>query len=388
MNGVEPSSSSHGSSDAVDADPSGRERPHSPPPVADVQGNPLTPARRRWRRVTGAILGIGLGVSLPILGGGCGLTLRPDVRERLETIEAKALETQLSALLEIGPRAMADAVATEKTLDFFRSRLEEYGYLVTEHVTTFDVLLGEGGERRLVENPTGENRVVNLYAELQGTEEPNRVVEIGAHYDTVPNVLGADDNGTGVIGVLEVARVLADHKPRRTIRFCFFGGEEGGLYGSTFHVASFEEDDRREEGIVVLEMIGYATDAEDSQDAPIRIPLIASLPYVGNFILVVGNMGSGGIGNLYEKAIDAYVEELPYYSANRIGGFFGDAARSDHSPYWRAGYRGIMVTDTANFRNPHYHQKSDTINTINFEFMQGAVRAAAACLVHWADGDG
>lgn len=340
--------------------------------------------RRRWR---GVALAFGLAlIAVAGLAGGCGLTRRPHVVERVEDVTASRLRESLAALLEIGPRPMGDDEATDATLAFFRTRLESYGYEVVQREVRFDIEPAEEG-RFLRTSAEGEHRVVNLFAELRGTEEPDRVLDLGAHYDSVPGSPGADDNGTGVIGVLEVARILAGYEPKRTVRFCFFGGEEAGLIGSHFHVASFEQDPRREEGIFVLEMIGYASSEPDSQDAPIRVPLIASLPYVGDFILVVGNMASGGLGNLFEHSIDAYTPELPYYSANRIGGFFADAARSDHSPYWASGYRGVMITDTANFRNPNYHRHTDTLETVDFEFMERVVRAAAAAVVHWADDD-
>jgi hypothetical protein len=138
------------------------------------------------------------------------------------------------------------------------------------------------------------------------------------------------------------------------------------------------------DGLLNLEMIGFFSEEPDSQDAPIRIPIIASLPTTADFILVAGNFDSGGLGNIYERCIDRYVPELKYYSANRIAGFFADAARSDHSSYWDADLRGIMISDTSEFRNHHYHRPSDTIETINFEFHSRVTQAAAATMVEWA----
>jgi len=207
---------------------------------------------------------------------------------------------------------------------------------------------------------------------------------VGAHYDTVRNCPGADDNGSGVAGVLEIARVLVDHRPERTVRMCFFAAEEVGLVGSRAHVERILADSsRRVDGLLDLEMIGYRVHEQGSQDAPVRIPLIASIPQQGDFILVAGNFQSGGLGNIFEGCVDRYVPGLKYFSANRIAGFFGDAARSDHYPYWQAGLRGIMLTDTANFRNPHYHRRTDTIDTIDFEFLCAVSRATAAALIEW-----
>lgn len=301
---------------------------------------------------------------------GCGVTPLAPVQERVDEISVTSVRRALEELVALGPRYAGDSIKTEFALSFITERLESYGYEVRF----------EPGEFTIDDVPQ-----VNVIAELRGSEEPNVICEIGAHYDTVEGSPGADDNGSGVIGVLEVARVLAGAPVARTIRFCFFSAEETGLDGSRAHVEqALERTDESIDGILVLEMIGYATDEENSQDAPIRVPVIASLPYTGDFICVVGNFSSGGIGNIFEACADAYTPELPYYSANRIGGFFADAARSDHSPYWEAGLRGIMLTDTANFRNPHYHRESDTVDKINFDFMTAVTRAAAATMLHWA----
>jgi hypothetical protein len=117
----------------------------------------------------------------------------------------------------------------------------------------------------------------------------------------------------------------------------------------------------------------------------VRIPLILSPPDVGNFIVVVGNWSSGGLGNRFESAIDRYVPELDYFSLNRLGGFLKDAVRSDHYPYWEADLKGLMITDTANFRNPHYHRPSDTPETLDPLFLRNVARAAAATMMEWAE---
>jgi hypothetical protein len=109
-----------------------------------------------------------------------------------------------------------------------------------------------------------------------------------------------------------------------------------------------------------------------------------SPPTTGNFIAVVGNFRSGGLGNRFERAAKDYVPALPYFSANRVGGLFRDALRSDHKPYWDEGYRAIMLTDTANFRNPHYHRASDTPDTLNFTFLRRVTQAVAATLLSWS----
>ncbi|MCP4376968.1 MAG: M28 family peptidase, partial [bacterium] len=181
------------------------------------------------------------------------------------------------------------------------------------------------------------------------------------------------------------------------IRFCLYDLEEVGLLGSREHVkllqdkADFLARDEIFDGAIVLETIGYAVAEKDTQHSPIRIPLIADPPRTGNFILVVGNFKSAHLGRDFEWAARTYADNLPYYSLNCLGGFFKDAARSDHSSYWQAGLPAVMITDTANFRNPHYHRTSDTPETLNFTFLSRVVQATVGTLLNYAqpvDNDG
>ncbi len=100
---------------------------------------------------------------------------------------------------------------------------------------------------------------------------------------------------------------------------------------------------------------------------------------------MVGNLRSGGLGNRFEHAAERYVPSLSYFSANRVGGFFRDALRSDHKPYWDKGYRAIMLTDTANFRNPHYHRATDLPDTLDYDFLYRVTQAIAATLLTWSE---
>ena len=258
-------------------------------------------------------------------------------------------------------------------ISYITSELEKYGYNVTMEKFEAAIL---GCDNQI--------KGINLFATKKGTVYPGKIIELGAHYDT-RNGPGADDNCSGVAGVLEIARALADVQTEKTIRFCFFDLEEWGLFGSRFHVSQILGSKEDFEGIFVFEMIGYATNAPNTQTTPLRIPVIFNPSKVGNFIVVAGNFNSAGLGRKFESSIDKYTDNLEYLSANIIGGFIGDAARSDHQSYWRRGMKGIMITDTANFRNPNYHQKTDTIETLNFDFMTKVVKATAATLLKCAE---
>ena len=157
-----------------------------------------------------------------------------------------------------------------------------------------------------------------------------------------------------------------------------------GLVGSRAHVAALVAQQQPPEAALVLDMVGFASNAENSQDSPVRIPLLAWVPYTGNFILDAGNWSSGWLGNLFEACIDAYTPELPYFSMNRLAGWFADSARSDHASYWAAGIDAIVLNDTAEFRNANYHKATDLPATLDAVFLRRNAQAVLATMLHWA----
>jgi len=325
------------------------------------EGRRRKPANVRSRCLLLVLLTIGVG-----LLAGC-TAVDPRIAERITWVDIDRITDHVDALTRHGPRPVHDADATQRALDYLRGQLESYGYAVIEE-----------------NHDLGAFRVRNAIATREGTD-PGRVIEVSAHYDTVATGPGADDNTSSVAGLLEIARVLSEVELGASVRFCFFGGEEIGMAGSTLHVQSLENYPGKVEGLLNLEMIGYTSFERGSQTSPVRIPFIVWPPREGDFICVVGNLRSGWIGNRFEGALGRYVSELPYYSVNRIDGFFGDAARSDHLPYWRAGIPALMLTDTAEFRNPNYHQASDTTETLDVSFLAAVTRACVATLLEWAE---
>lgn len=304
----------------------------------------------------------------------CGRTSTDSrVANLVADIKTRGVASHVEELMKIGPRPSSDAEATERTVSYIKDRLTDYGLLVQEE--PFSAVSRYSGEKV-------EHR--NLIVQLLGRDERGKVLEIGAHYDTVPGSPGADDNSSGVAAMLEIIRALSKKNFGKTLRFCFFAMEEDGLLGSRHHVRQLEERGEKIEGIIVLEMIGYTSGEPDSQKSPARIPLLFSPPRVGNFISVIGNFRSARLGSMFEDAADGYVPDLEYFSVKRLGGMFKDAGRSDHSPYWDAGMRGLMLTDTANFRNPHYHRPTDTAETLDFGFLARVARTTGAAAAAWA----
>ncbi len=308
-----------------------------------------------------------------LCGAGCTDGNRQQaVADAVKQISKGNLKTHVETLTQDGPRSVNDRQATDHTVGYIKSLLSGYGYQPMEEA------LGRDTTR------TGNsNSFFNIIAEQRGGGDSTEILELGAHYDTVDDSPGADDNTSGVAAILEIARVLSGVETLATVRFCFFALEEHGRVGSYHHVEQLRNKGEEPDGAIILEMIGYATDRPDSQATPARIPLLFSPPTTGNFIAVVGNLRSGGLGNRFERAAKQYVPALPYFSANRVGGFFKDALRSDHKPYWDAGYRAIMLTDTANFRNPHYHKASDVPDTLNYDFLHRVTQAITATLMNW-----
>ena len=194
---------------------------------------------------------------------------------------------------------------------------------------------------------------------------------IGAHYDSCDDTPGADDNASGVAGLIELARLIGKNQPDLEVEFVaytleeppFFGGHE---MGSAIHAASVAKDKERIIGVIVLEMIGYFSDEPGSQDYPTPVMKI-HYPNKGNFITVVSKWNQGAwISEL--KAGMKGTTDLPVYS------FRGPASLpgidfSDHRNYWPHGIPAAMVTNTAFYRNKTYHTPNDTADRLDYDRM-------------------
>ena len=210
--------------------------------------------------------------------------------------------------------------------------------------------------------------VENISAEIVGSTKPDEIVVVGAHYDSVHRSPGANDNGTGTAAVLEIARVLSDFKPSRTIRFVFFVNEEPPYFrtekmGSLVYA---RECANRKENIVAMmsiETIGCYSDVKGSQRYPGAFGMF--YPNTGNFISVVGDSTSR---SLTSEVIQSFRKHAKFPSEGAVVPRTIDGAGwSDHWSFWQAGYKGVMVTDTAPFRYAHYHAKTDTPDKIDFD---------------------
>ncbi len=212
---------------------------------------------------------------------------------------------------------------------------------------------------------THQNLILNLPGKLP---EKNPIL-IGAHYDSVPGSPGADDNASGVSVLLELARAIATQPGNYPIQLVAFDLEEYGLIGSNEYAKFLHEKKQKLRLMISLEMLGYCDHNSGSQNYPPGLKYL--YPNQGDYIALIGNLSI--VPDLIKishqiKSINIPCEWLPVFNK---GLMIPSTRLSDHSAFWDKGYNAIMITDTAYMRNPHYHKSSDTIHTLDLDFLSG-----------------
>ncbi|MCG8587069.1 MAG: M28 family peptidase [Pirellulales bacterium] len=263
---------------------------------------------------------------------------------------------------DIGDRNVFRYDAYMKAARYIVKQLEDVGYKPTSHVVSV----------------RGRD-TYNLEVELRGSKSPDEIIVVGAHYDSATGCPAANDNGSGVAATLAIARRFAKLKPEKTVRFVLFANEEPP-YFQTEGMGSLAYARRckaRKENIVAmlsLETIGYYSDAPGSQNYP--APLSLMYPSTGNFIGFVGDTTSA---KLVKQAIDSFRKHAKFPSeAASLPSVLQGVGWSDHWSFWQVGYPAVMVTDTAPFRYPHYHQVTDTPDKLDYERMARVVEGLEA----------
>jgi Zn-dependent M28 family amino/carboxypeptidase len=266
---------------------------------------------------------------------------------------------------DIGERNVWRYAALRRAADYIESELRQYGYFPSRQ--TYEV-------SRLP--------VDNIEATLQGSSPAAEIVVAGAHYDTVGECPGANDNGTGVAALLDLARRFAASPTQRTIRFVAFVNEEPPFFqtsgmGSVVYANAARARGDRIAGMLSLETMGYYSDERGSQQYPVEA-MRGLYPDVGNFIGLVSNEESR---ELLEAVAHAFRSRsrVPLQAAAMPAGLPG-AGWSDHWSFWQAGYPGLMVTDTAPWRYPWYHTPQDTPDKIDFDKLADVVNGLEAAL--------
>jgi len=219
--------------------------------------------------------------------------------------------------------------------------------------------------QRFAAAPGGEVR--NIEVEVKGAAQAGEIVLIGAHYDSVVGAVGANDNGSGVAAVLELARLMKDARPARTLRFVLFVNEEPPFYrsdemGSRHYAKRAKARGENVVAMLSIETVGYYSDKPGSQRYP--FPLNFFYPSTGNFIAFVSDLGSRA---LLHEAIASFRRGAQFPSEGAAApAFLPGVDWSDHWSFRKEGYPALMVTDTALYRYPHYHAPSDTPDKVDY----------------------
>lgn len=273
-----------------------------------------------------------------------GATVAPD-----EAV-VEALRADVTRLaVDLGERNLVNTPEKlRRTAEWLEQRLTSLGY-----------------EVRSQRFRAGAHEVRNLIVERRGASD--ELVIVGAHYDTAEGTPGADDNASGVAVALSLAEFFAKQDPHRTLRFIFFTNEEPPFFrastmGSEVAAKASRAANEDVKAMLALETMGSFSDEKGSQHYP--WPFSMFYPSQGNFIAFVADTTSR---ELVRDSVRVFREDakVPSEGASVPASIEG-IDWSDHGPYWRQGYVALMVTDTAPFRNPHYHRATDLPDTLDF----------------------
>ena len=283
----------------------------------------------------------------------------------------RELERHVRALAEeIGERHVWRYDALERAATYIEDSLRSSLYDVVPQAYEVDI------DHPLL--TPAQRGVHNLEVEVGGRGRADEIVVIGAHYDSIPGCPAANDNGSGVAAMLEIARLLADRTFARTLRFVAFVNEEPPFFqtsrmGSMVYAQRCRQRREKVVAMISLETIGYYSDEPASQRYP--FPFSLFYPSVGNFIGFIGNLASR---RLVRRVVSSFREHTSFpCEGAAVPGWITGIGWSDHWAFWKAGYPALMATDTALFRYPWYHTPQDTVDKIDFERMALVVAGLA-----------
>jgi hypothetical protein len=249
----------------------------------------------------------------------------------------------------------------ERNVDFQPERLEQAARFIESSFRS------AGCEPKSQWYKVGNVSCRNVECEIRGATRPGEVVIVGAHYDSVPESPGADDNASGVAAVLALAREFAGAKPARTLRFMGFANEEPPYFwheamGSRVYAKRCRQQGDRVTAMLSIESVGFYSTVAKSQKYPAGLGLL--YPSTGNFVAFVGNVFSRSLVHETLRTFRS-VPTLPSLGAavpNAVPG----VGWSDHWSFWQEGFPGIEITDTAPYRNPYYHTAMDTPERLDY----------------------
>lgn len=207
----------------------------------------------------------------------------------------------------------------------------------------------------------------NLEVTREGDMRQGEILLVGAHFDSVMGSPGANDNASGVAALLEISRKFAAIAPAMTVRFVAFANEESPFFRSDQQGSMVYAKSARDRGddirlMVSLETIGWYSNLPDSQSYPPLFKLF--YPDRANFVGIVSDFRSRATMRRLAEAFRAH-SDFPVQTVATFR-FVPGVSWSDHRSFWRYGYRGVMITDTAPYRYPHYHAMSDTPDKLTY----------------------
>lgn len=305
----------------------------------------------------------------------------PDIADIVAQVDSVRMFNDLSYIASDIRHYQTNPTHLEAVKDFIEDRFSTNGLQTYRQPLT-------------VENYSAHN----IIGRLPGMKDESVTYIVDAHFDSVDDAPGADDNGSGVAGVLEAMEVLSQYQFEHSIKFIGFDFEETttlvGLHGSREYVTNGVKSYEQLEGAFNYEMIGYYTNEPNTQQIPagfnVAFPAqynaVAADSFRGNFVVNTSNEQTSAIMSMYDSMAALYVPGLKVVSVELIlnGIFAPDFLRSDHASFWTGGYKALMLTDGANFRNLNYHTPADTVGALNFTFMSNIVKATVASICELA----
>lgn len=274
------------------------------------------------------------------------LTLKQNVQAHIEELAGK-----------IGPR----------NITHYQSLIKAQSYIQQQFVTL-------GYQPKILSYKTGDLDFSNIEIEIPGSSNSKKIIVIGAHYDTVFNSPGADDNTSGVAALIELSRFFKNHPPKHTIRMVAFVNEESPFFmsskmGSYQYVKYIIKHEIPIAAMISLESLGYYSQAKNSQGYPWFLNFF--YPDQANFIGFVSNIHSR---HLLYKVLGNFRDIAKFPSEGLIGiSLIPGVSWSDQWAFWKNRIPAIMITDTTFYRSPYYHQTTDLPQTIDYDSLTRVV---------------
>ncbi len=334
-------------------------------------------------------------ISIGLAIGGCMMMSMPGQSYEGPFVPLDDYEKALSGSMKsdvefmagtIGPRNFINYQNLQKTADFIEKSFKDAGYepkLQSYRAEASIISSWRGAPKN------DQLEYVNIEAELKGVKLPDEIIVVGAHYDSPPvdGCKAANDNASGVAAVLALARSFAGRKQGRTIRFVAFTNEEPPYFwtpgmGSYVYAKSCKDKNENIVGMFSMETIGYYSDDEGSQNYP--FPINYFYPSKGNFIAFVSDVSSR---SFLKKSLGFFREGTKFPSQGAaFPGLVPGVGWSDHWSFWKMGYPGVMITDTAPYRYPYYHTDKDNPDQIDYDRMARVVKGMEKVLEKLANG--